>query len=99
MISKTIKCLETSLFKVGSFNRNYHFDRKLMELLRFICRGENQSYSVSFKDIKKGLHVSYPTVRKRVGWLARNRLVVVVARGNKKVVHLTKKGRLIASRY
>lgn len=71
-------------------------DGCLVELLRFLCEKKGQVYGIMFRDIKKGLNVSYPTIRKRIGLLERLALVHVVKNGNRKVVYVTAKGKNVS---
>jgi uncharacterized membrane protein len=65
----------------------------LLEALKFIYRQNMRGVKPSLTEIGMKLGASRPTVRKRIGRLVCDGYVRKFAKGNKKVVELTEKGR------
>ena len=70
-------------------------ERSLYDLLKFIYAEEAEKIVISFKRIKDGLNLTYPTIRKRLNLLKEQGLITICKQGKIKKVRVTEKGKKI----
>ena len=75
--------------------KDYKISDELLSLMRFIYKSNILGIKPSFSDICLELNLSKPTVRKRIKALVYSEHLIQVKKGNKKIVELTDRGKLI----
>ena len=72
-----------------------HLNNSLLDLLNFLYHENNLRRVVDYKTIKNRLHLTYPTVRKRIKQLEQNGLIKTEMNGRSKHIIITEKGEMI----
>lgn len=97
---KQLRSLRYELVRLSSKSAKDRLpDLQLFDLLKVLHKRKNCSTGLSFTLLKRELKVSFPTIRKHTRYLEESGCIIIMRKGQKKIVRLTKQGEKIVERF